>query len=384
MPKIDAPDPIARQVSGFDPDGRPILAVLFKQTFRVLPDGRLDVAEPVPLAEDLRGDPDTGRLLQDTDLYPHKLATDMVVRGHAHAPGSRPRARFEAAVRIGPHAKVLLVLGDRFCTSAGGRTVFSDPMPVEKVPLAYTHAYGGRDAVAEAKYGNPYLAYQSFMVGLNWDLSQASPFLYPRNPFGSGYLVEASTDGLERLVLPNLEDPLDPLTPERIAAGEPGNWVKMPLPHCTDWVDYCCFPRIAYAGLVPLTEPDVGVPAEAVRGFAPADILDDKPIHEQVSLRMANGASLGMQLPYLRGGETVALENMHPTQGKLVVRLPADRPRMWVDGRKGTLKETDPVIHTVVIEPDEGRLTVVWRGSAPALRPYMTEELQKMPFKIEC
>ena len=65
------------------------------------------------------------------------------------------------------------------------------------------------------------------------------------------------------------------------------------------------------------------------------------------------------------------------------MQLPGDRPKIWVDGRNGTLKPTTPVIHTIVIEPDEGRLSIVWRGSAPALRPYMDEELKTMPFKVE-
>ena len=37
----------------------------------------------------------------------------------------------------------------------------------------------------------------------------------------------------------------------------------------------------------------------------------------------------------------------------------------------GKLNETRPVIHTVLSEPDESRLSLVWRGSAVALRPYI-------------
>ena len=35
------------------------------------------------------------------------------------------------------------------------------------------------------------------------------------------------------------------------------------------------------------------------------------------------------------------------------------------------------------IEPDENRVCVVWCGSAPALRPYMPDELERMPFRID-
>jgi hypothetical protein len=46
------------------------------------------------------------------------------------------------------------------------------------------------------------------------------------------------------------------------------------------------------------------------------------------------------------------------------------------------MKSTKPVIHTVEIEPDAMRVSVVWRGAAPALRPYMAEELAKMPMLV--
>jgi hypothetical protein len=37
----------------------------------------------------------------------------------------------------------------------------------------------------------------------------------------------------------------------------------------------------------------------------------------------------------------------------------------------------------VVFEPDAMRLSIVWRGSAPALRPYLPEELKSMPLRVE-
>ena len=41
-----------------------------------------------------------------------------------------------------------------------------------------------------------------------------------------------------------------------------------------------------------------------------------------------------------------------------------------------------PVIDTLLIEPDEMRLSIVWRGTAPALRPYSREELASMPLRV--
>ena len=59
--------------------------------------------------------------------------------------------QLEAVVRVGATVKSILVYGDRRCTrtAAGGLTI-SSAEPITAIPLCYTHAYGGRDAVAEA------------------------------------------------------------------------------------------------------------------------------------------------------------------------------------------------------------------------------------------
>jgi hypothetical protein len=123
--------------------------------------------------------------------------------------------------------------------------------------------------------------------------------------------------------------------------------------------------------------------AEVQRGFAPAHLLTVKPIEQKIDWRMANDGSLGLQPPYLRGDEAVELTNLHPQLPGLRFTLAGERPKIWTDGRQGKLNATQPVLHSVVIEPDEGRVRVVWRGSAPALRPYLPYELQKMPFRVE-
>ena len=53
------------------------------------------------------------------------------------------------------------------------------------------------------------------------------------------------------------------------------------------------------------------------------------------------------------------------------------------DKRYGNLLPVDPVIHSVLIAPDENRIAIVWRGSAPARRAYLNEEVPKMPFSAE-
>jgi hypothetical protein len=156
----------------------------------------------------------------------------------------------------------------------------------------------------------------------------------------------------------------------------------MPIPHAFDWDDPGTFPRLAYAGFVHDHEALAEPVAEVRRGYAPPDIMAAKPIEEKASARFTNGASLGLQMPHLRGGEDCLLGGIHPRFPVWTFRLPNDQPTIETDGRNGKMNKTRPVVHTVDIEPDLSRFSIVWRGSAASLRPYGTEELKKMPFLV--
>ena len=368
------------QLSLRDPSGACYLVVLAKRTYS-MQQGRLVLAaEQLPIRDELIFDAD--ELLHDSDTIPMKAKTDLVIQGHAYGQG---RSQFEAAVTVqGKLAKRILVLGDRECiTDNGGSIYFSPPLPADKVPLRYTHAYGGSEArtldgVPEDRAEN----IRILATALEVPPEQLILSSYPRNPAGRGWLLQATHEAVGKLRLPNLEDPLDRLTPERLAVGDEHEWPKMPLPQSTGWMNYDCFPRRAYVGFAITGKLTMKIIAEVERGYYPDNLLDSNKTPADTPL-VAQGASLGLQFPHFRGGEIIVLDNMHPKQAKFTVTLPAGVPRLWVDGRKGTLKETEPVIHTVVIEPDLDRVTILWRGSATALRPYLPAELAKMPFKVE-
>ena len=334
----------------------------------------------MPLTEGLKRDLEHKLLAADTDLYSHKLTTDVVLKGHAYPHGSQ--TSFKVSLRVGRVSKTIQVFGDRTChLTTTGRLLFSPEAPIEKVPLRYDFAYGGEDVAATAKHGNPFEALQRYLVA---PLSGLRPSLYsyPRNLAGRGFLLEATPAAVEQLRLPNLEDPVDLLTPERLVCGRLERWPELPLPQAMDWVSLGWFPRLAYCGFIPDHDEPSRPIAEVARGYAPAGILGPKLITNKIDFRAASGASLGLQLPFLAGGEEFELTNLHPAAPRLSFRLPRQRPRIWTDGRNGKLNETEPVIHTVLIEPDEGHLSVVWRGSAPALRAYRPDELKQMPFRV--
>ena len=85
MPTVNAPTPACGQLPALGPDGNWMLSVLVKCTYRLLDSGRCVLAEePLPLHEEIVTDPANPELvIADADLYPYKLATDVVVRGQS-------------------------------------------------------------------------------------------------------------------------------------------------------------------------------------------------------------------------------------------------------------------------------------------------------------
>jgi hypothetical protein len=380
--------PTAIQLSGRDQDGRPILSVLAKRTYLFGPNGESTVRDQqAPLVAEPRYTGDGLVLEEDSDLWPWKPMTDLVVLGHAY--NHRGGSRFSAGVAVGRSRKDITVFGDRRCAVArdDGRILFSPPALAERTPLSYAFAYGGRDTTAEAACGNPIELLRSYLPSDTpaATIAAASPFIYPRNPAGRGYLVEVTKAAVEGLVLPNLEHPEDLLTPERLASGGVGRWPLQPVPASLGWLDYGAFPRAAWLGALAEREPDLDPRrvGEIRLGYCQPDILTEADPPGSLTFDGVNGASLGLRVPHLAGGETVELVNVSPGRETMRLRLPRERPRLWVDGRQGNLLATVPVIHSVVIEPDRSSFSIVWRGSSPARRPYLGEELQTMPFAVE-
>jgi len=388
---ISAPTEQVMPLSGEDDQGRPVLCVVAKRTYRL--DVRPGSSSPAPclVAEEqlplhtLEVDPaDPETVLQDADIYPVKPLTDVIVRGHAYAPGRA--TQMGASVSVGKSTKVLAIIGDRRCSlSATGQILFSPPTAFEKVPLLYNRAYGGVDKVAEANFGNPYAQILPY-VSDHLKGSRHSPYRYPRNGVGRGYLIEPSADALEALMLPNIEDPEDLLSPGRLAVGSTRRWPHMPLPWGTDWLSLACFPRIGFLGGTTDYEPFQGDFPEVRRGFIPQGYPRRGTQNEMWHDRARNAGSLGLQLgPFTTqtiGDLEFRLANLHPRQPQLSFRLPKGGPRIMVDGRNGKLVPTEPVLHHIVIEPDLDRVSVLWRGSAPAVRRYTLEELLAMPLLV--
>lgn len=376
--------PTCRPLNSSTPAGAPCIALLAKRTYVFDADG--STLGPAPEQLPLRpkalhdGEP-TGLLLADTEAWPYKLRTDVVVHGHVYAHGARRQV--DAAVAVGAARRDLRVSGDRRCArSAYGGVHFSDPEPFDRMPLQYDRAYGGYDAGSEATQPN---LFDLLAPGLSpgTDPKMYSRCCYPRNRHGRGYLLAGSSTPIDAVSLPNIEDPADLLHPDRLVVPEPLAWWRQPVPAGTSWLHPGYLARCAYLGVRPFFQPLPEELPEFARGYLPeglrrVDVMGGDPLVFGVQ----SGASLGLQLSGVTGGSVIRLIGMHPELREVDVVVPA-QPTMIVRTRWRSAEVAPTVLHHVELHPDDGLYTVVWRGAVEAQRGLLPEELEALPFSVE-
>lgn len=375
--------PTCRPLNANTPAGAPCIVVLAKRTYVLRPHGPADVpaAEQLPLRPGAihDGDPN-GLLLADTEAWPYKLRADVVVHGHVYAHGTRRVV--DAAVMVGAVRRDLRVSGDRRCSrSPDGRVRFSEPEPFDRMPLGYDRAYGGYDQGSEATLPNLFeLIGPSLPTGT--DPRMYSLACYPRNRHGRGYCLARSSTPLEDVLLPNIEDPADLLQPERLLVHDPLAWWRQPLPAGTTWLHHGYFARCVYMGVRPFWQPLPDALPEFTRGYVPPGVRGiDVENGDAWVFGVQNGASLGLQVSGLTGGHPIRLVGLHPEQRELACVIPA-APQLFVRTRWRSAEQAPVVLHHVELYPDDGVLTVVWRGAVEASRPLMPEELDALPFSV--
>jgi hypothetical protein len=300
-----------------DEEMRPLLVTLVRATFEIA-GPRLLLAEkqaPVCLAGELHGEDaatSSWRLEPETAFV--KLATDVVLLGHAYAPRAGA-TEVAVGIQVGPVSRSLRVVGDRWWVRGAGGMAMSPAQPFEKIPLTWERAFGGFDATA----GSP-----------------EAPAFDPRNPVGTGYRAHAGHHE-DAVRLPNLEDPADPVrafahpvTPAGVGFTS-ANWQ----------------PRVSLAGT-----------------FDAAWSRDRAPLlPRDFDRRFFNAAAPGMIAPgLLRGDEPVTVVGASP-HGTQRFRLPGvPRPVCRVALRRGPEAVVQTQLDTVVVSADEGKLYLTWRG----------------------
>jgi hypothetical protein len=324
-----------------------IFSVIVKRSYRITPDGRVERSE---VDRELRmidqyyddGDPEWSTVQYESELAPYKASTDVVVIGKAYAPRGVATDRMTVGVQVGDRKKVLAVTGNRHCSYRDGAApVFTDPEPFTEMEIRYDRAYGGRDEKSVPDI----------------------PFLYPRNFMGLGVVLRNVKDVVEGLPLPNIEDPQDLMTPERLFIEEPDRWHLQPLPQGFGWRQRTWYPRAALLGSYPpFLDPGIVTPEERM-GLLPKNhvALAKQSRLRPMEAEFANGASFGMIFSSFKGDEPVVLGRLTP-DGVLTFSLPGETPAIGLDLGEG-MQPLEPHLHTVSIRPDDLELDLIWRGT---------------------
>ena len=237
---------------------------------------------------------------------------EVLVFGRAYAPGGQPQRGFAARLRVDRGEAALV---DKSVYAVGKRRWQvngpSDPEPITEMALVWENAFGGPD--------------------------------YPPNPRGMG-IASVEENGSKVHPLPHLESP-DHLIKS------PND---RPPPACFGALDPTLAGRMAKMGTYGTKWVEQEFP-----GFA----KDLDPEYFQV-------APEDQRLrDYFQGGESVVLENLHPTKPRLSARVPRVRARCFVQ-RKGAvaspgggvpLEEFKTRLETVVLLPNAERGVAIFR-----------------------
>lgn len=298
-----------------DRDGSEVWLVAVRASFDILPDGSTQIAAeqaPVLRLPEHYGDPATSSIKYDADLVLRKATTDILVVGHAHAPAGQEVTQLDCGFKVGPVQKLVRVFGDR----RWGRSSASAPLPFQAMPLTWERAFGGVDRRSE----NP---------ERDWDW---------RNPVGTGFAIAG--DHAMDLPLPNVEDPKQLIR----------SWRDRPTPAGFGAIASHWQPRVGFAGTYDERWQKTRAPLLA----------------EDMDERWYQCAPADQQAPsFLRGGEPVILHNLHPG-GRLEFRLPRLHlgfETRFYDGSRERHRER--ALHTVIIEPDLPRVSLVWHSALP-------------------
>ncbi len=309
-----------------DRDGAEVWLVAVKATFDIKPDGSTDVSKeqpPVLHVPEYHGEPGKSSIKYEADLVLTKKTTDVLVIGHACAPKGYKATGFDVGFRLGSITKVLRVYGDRHWKVEGD---WSAASPFDKIPLVYERAFGGVDRLSDKP-------------DRDWDW---------RNPVGTGFAVSRSN--LAGVALPNFEYPNQLVQ----------SWRDRPLPAgfgpiCSHWQ-----PRASFVG----TYDD-----DWMKNRQPL-------LPEDFDERFFQCAPTDQQAQvFLQGGEPVAMRGFSPN-GDLRFTLPRlflGFETRFYDGSREIHKNRK--LHTVIIEPDFPRVSLVWHTAFPC--HFKTHKLER-------
>ncbi len=280
---------------------------------------------PVRMADEYWGEPGQSSLKYASELHLSKPSTDIVMIGRAWPPGGKAVTRLDVQLQAARQRKTVRVFGERRWFKAGNELRITEPIPFESMPLRYERAYGGLHAK---------------------DPEGRQVLCEPRNPVGAGFRGDRRPEELHGLPLPNLEDPAHPIA-------RPDD---RPPPACFGYVAAAWEPRKSFAGTYDETWAKKRAP------YLPQDF----------DSRYFNAAHPDLVCQaYLKGGEPVTMTHLSPA-GPLAFNLPLCEFDISVQVA-GRMEHPPLNLETVLIEPEENRLGLLWRAAV---------ECDKMVLKV--
>jgi hypothetical protein len=301
-----------------------------KATFQMGSDGVSLAKEQVALvlADEYWSDPKSSSLKNAAEIGLSKPATDVLLQGHAYAPGGNAISS-EVRLIVGGLQKTVRIFGNRFWEGGLLGLRISEPEPFQKIPLRYEFAFGGTDKQPE---------------------DEAKTDYEPRNPVGRGLVPKKSRTPGKGTPLPNLEDPRQLIKSPK----------DRPPPACFGPICSHWDPRKSYAG----TYDEAWMKKRAP--YLPTDF----------NPRFFQTAPPDQISPaYLKGDESVEISGATPGP-PLRFQLPRCTVSMifHLDGRD--CPQT-PNLDTVCFEPDEKRLCMIWRSCQVVdKKPHALRELE--------
>jgi len=229
------------------------------------------------------------------------------------------------------------------------------------MPIRYERAYGGVDIYSDTKMPCP----------------------YARNHLGRGFVIANSKKTVDNLPLPNIEDTVDRLMPERLCTGHFMHWERQPMPQGFGWYGKCWQPRASLAGVLPADRKYEEQLRAAYTELVPAE---QRELYAQTRLPDMDfdffyGASPGLSLPFMSGNETITTINLTP-EGSLAFQLPGESPRIGLDIGFG-VQEPPAFLQTIMIRMEERQVDLVWRGAVTYSGPDWLPEMRKMEVLIQ-
>ena len=195
---------------------------------------------------------------------------------------------------------------------------------------------------------------------------------YPGNLCGKGFVVSHMEEAVDKVPLPNIEDPDDPISNEGFIV-ELSEFSLNNLRQTAGWATYPMgwYPRAKYFGAYPWDVDAAKKAKEKAKEEFDEEDPDDKVVIEQFDKMEIpimhplafQEAHPKMQVKELRGDEECYFTNLTP-DGNLFFRMPGIHPTVTIDMSKGPeflSMRIDQVLFDLE-DPKQPAVEICWRG----------------------